>query len=432
MILTVVVIVLTLILISFLNAAEVALVAISETKMIEEAEAGSKKARQILILIKEEKQYLLSLQVMIVLLTIIHLWMVFKLSTRLLTPINNSWLQSLLVVLVVIVVLFMQVVFGRLIPQRLANKKSETIAYFSISLITVTHLLLTPITWLIHHSSLLFGRLFGLKPDEGSRVMTEEDIRNIVEESSLFGDIDEEESEMIQNIFDFDDTTAEEIMTHRTEISAINIQATKKEIIAFIQNERFTRFPVYEDNIDHIVGTIHVKDLLKYLDKPEESFKIKSLLRPALFIPDSKNTSELLREMQQQKIHIAIVLDEYGGTAGIVTIEDLIEEIVGNILDEYDDEEDEIKVINDTTYEILGLTNIDDVEDLLEAKLPVEDYDTLSGFILGQLGRLPETDEDITITYHDFIFEVIEMNDGIIKKMRVTKPKDVNDEGDDV
>ncbi|MCK9236283.1 MAG: hemolysin, partial [Acholeplasmataceae bacterium] len=126
------------------------------------------------------------------------------------------------------------------------------------------------------------------------------------------------------------------------------------------------------------------------------------------------------------------VLDEYGGTAGIVTIEDLIEEIVGNILDEYDDEEEEIKVINDESYEILGLTNIDDVEDLLEAKLPVEDYDTLSGFILGQLGRLPETDEDITITYHDFIFEVIEMNDGIIKKIRVTKPKDVNDEGDDV
>ncbi|MCK9236415.1 MAG: hemolysin family protein, partial [Acholeplasmataceae bacterium] len=347
MILTVVVIVLTLIFISFLNAAEVALVAISETKMIEEAEAGSKKARQILILIEEEKQYLLSLQVMIVLLTMIHLWMVIKLSTMLLAPINNRWLQPLLVVLVVIVVLFIQVVFGRLIPQRLANKKPEKIAYFSISLIAVTHLLLTPITWLIHHSSLLFGRLFGLKPDEGSRVMTEEDIRNIVEESSLSGDIDEEESEMIQNIFDFDDTTAEEIMTHRTEISAINIQATKKEIIAFIQNERFTRFPVYEDNIDHIVGTIHVKDLLKYLDKPEESFKIKSLLRPALFIPDSKNTSELLREMQQQKIHIAIVLDEYGGTAGIVTIEDLIEEIVGNILDEYDDEEEEIKVIND-------------------------------------------------------------------------------------
>ena len=245
--------------------------------------------------------------------------------------------------------------------------------------------LMYPLVWVLIQLSSLIGRVFGLDPNEGERKMTEEEIRDIVEESSKTGNIDEEESEMIQNIFDFSDTTVEEIMTHRTEISALNVKSSKSKVIEYVRSEQFTRFPVYEGDIDHIIGTLHVKDLLKYLDNPEETFSVKALLRPPYFIPDSKKTSELFKEMQKQKNHLAVVLDEYGGTAGIVTIEDLIEEIVGNIFDEYDEFEEEIKQINDNVFEIDGLISIGDVEDAIEADLPVEDYDTISGFILGQL-----------------------------------------------
>ena len=199
----------------------------------------------------------------------------------------------------------------------------------------------------------------------------------------------------------------------------------------FIREEQYTRYPVYDGNIDHIVGTIHVKDLLRYLDKPEEKFSLKSLIRPPYFVPESKRTAELFREMQKQKNHIAVVLDEYGGTAGIVTIEDLIEEIVGNISDEYDEDEEDVKQINDEQFEIDGLANIHDIEDILEADLPVEDYDTISGFILGQLGRFPEENETISIEYNGFRFDVLNIENKIITKVRVTKLEEKELDDDD-
>ncbi len=220
-------------------------------------------------------------------------------------------------------------------------------------------------------------------------------------------------------------------MTHRTEISAISIKSSRSQLMDFIREEQYTRYPVYDGNIDHIVGTIHVKDLLRYLDKPEEKFSLKSLIRPPYFVPESKRTAELFREMQKQKNHIAVVLDEYGGTAGIVTIEDLIEEIVGNISDEYDEDEEDVKQINDEQFEIDGLANIHDIEDILEADLPVEDYDTISGFILGQLGRFPEENETISIEYNGFRFDVLNIENKIITKVRVTKLEEKELDDDD-
>jgi len=200
------------------------------------------------------------------------------------------------------------------------------------------------------------------------------------------------------------------------------VKATKAQILEYVRTEQYTRFPVYENSIDHIIGTLHVKDLLKYIDNNEEKFSIKALLRPPYFIPESKKTSDLFKEMQKQKNHIAVVLDEYGGTAGIVTIEDLIEEIVGNIFDEYDEDEDSIKQVSDRVYEVDGLISINDVEDVIEADLPVDDYDTLSGFILGQLGRFPDENEEVVIQYNGFKFEVLKTEDKIISKVKVTKP----------
>jgi putative hemolysin len=193
--------------------------------------------------------------------------------------------------------------------------------------------------------------------------------------------------------------------------------------------EQYTRFPVYQGSLDHIIGTLHVKDLLKYVENTEERFSIKRLLRPPYFIPESKKTSDLFKEMQKKKNHIAIVLDEYGGTAGIVTIEDLIEEVLGNIKDEYDDDEIDIMEINKDEFEVDGLISINDVEDIIEADLPVDDYDTLSGFILGQLGRFPDEKEKVIIEYHSFTFEVLEREGKVISKVKVIrKPKPEEDD----
>jgi putative hemolysin len=421
---------LIIILTAIFSSAEVALVVVSDSKVNEDVLNNNKKALKIQKFTNESKRYLLSIQVMITLLTLVNGAIALDAFYNDVMSLFNdlNWLKPIAMFLIIFVILFVQLVFGRLIPRRLANKYTDTLAYQTIGFIKFIHTILLPITWLLNKSSMVFGRLFALKPEEGERKMTEEEIRTIVEYSSRSGNIDEEESEMIQNVFDFSDTAVEEIMTHRTEISAINIKSTRKQIIEYVQNERFTRFPVFENDIDHIIGTLHVKDLLKFLDNAEEKFSLKKLVREPYFVPDSKKTDELFREMQQQKNHIAIVLDEYGGTAGIVTIEDLIEEIVGNIQDEYDEDEEEINQIDEYTYEIEGLTNIDDVEDELEIGLPVEDYDTISGFILGQLGRFPDKDETVSIEFNNCIFEIIETNENVITKVKVTKPQIVSDE----
>lgn len=423
-------IILIIILTAIFSSAEVALVVVSDSKVNEDVLNNNKKALKIQKFTNESKRYLLSIQVMITLLTLVNGAIALDAFYNDVMSLFNdlNWLKPIAMFLIIFVILFVQLVFGRLIPRRLANKYTDTLAYQTIGFIKFIHTILLPITWLLNKSSMVFGRLFALKPEEGERKMTEEEIRTIVEYSSRSGNIDEEESEMIQNVFDFSDTAVEEIMTHRTEISAINIKSTRKQIIEYVQNERFTRFPVFENDIDHIIGTLHVKDLLKFLDNAEEKFSLKKLLREPYFVPDSKKTDELFREMQQQKNHIAIVLDEYGGTAGIVTIEDLIEEIVGNIQDEYDEDEEEINQIDAYTYEIEGLTNIDDVEDELEIGLPVEDYDTISGFILGQLGRFPDQDEKVSIEFNNCVFEIMETNENVITRVKVTKPQIVLDE----
>ncbi|MCD4826147.1 MAG: hemolysin family protein [Acholeplasmataceae bacterium] len=433
MIISVIAIILIITFTAIMSASEVALVVVSDAKVNEDVLNRNKKALKIQKFTDQSKRYLLSIQVIVTLLALVNGAVALDaFYNDVMALFNNlDWLKPIAMFLITFVLLFVHIVFGRLIPRRLAIKYTDVVAYQTIGLITVIHSFLKPITYLLNKTSVLFGRFVGLKPDEGERRMTEEEIRSIVEVSSRSGNIDEDESEMIQNIFDFSDTIVEEIMTHRTEISSINMRSTRKQIISFVQNERFTRFPVYDKDIDHIIGTIHVKDLLKFLDNDEEKFSLKSLLREPYFVPDSKKTSELFKEMQEQKNHIAIVLDEYGGTAGIVTIEDLIEEIVGNIFDEYDEDEEEIKTINSSTYEIDGLTNIDDVEDEINAGLPVDDYDTIGGFILGQLGRFPNVDEKVVVKYNSFTFEVLETNDNVITKIRVNTPDHLEDQEED-
>lgn len=427
MLYSIIIMVVLILLSGIFAAADVALVAVSDNKISQDASKGNIKALRIQKFTSADKLYLSSLQVFITLIALVN----GAIAVDAFSSIVSAWfnaslslLKPLVMIISALILLVFQVVFGQKIPRRLANKHPEKIAYATIGFVSTMSLILFPIVWLLDAVSNFVGRIFGLVPNDSERKMTEEEIRTIVEASGKIGNIDEEESEMIQNIFDFSDTTVDEIMTHRTEISAINVRSTKAQVLDHIKDEKYTRYPVYEGDIDHIIGALHVKDLLKYIDNSEEKFSVRALIRPPYFIPDSKKTGELFKEMQKQKNHLAVVLDEYGGTAGIVTMEDLIEEIVGNIFDEYDEVDDEIKQIDEHTYEIQGLSNINDVEDQIQAGLPVEDYDTLGGFILGQLGRFPNDGEEIEITYNGFKYKVLETEDKIISKVQVTIPEE--------
>ncbi|HLT00023.1 MAG TPA: hemolysin family protein [Acholeplasma sp.] len=426
-------------------ASEIALVSANRKKVEADVELGkkkAKKAKKLLALMENPTKFLSTIQIGITMFGFINGAIAANSFTEQIAgtlSVDFNWdiaiASPIITVIVTLLLTYLQVVLGELVPKRLAMKAPEPVAYFFVGFLSAIALVMRPFVILLTGTANLLVRMFGINPNENDDTMTEDELRLELNASEQKGVIDSSENEMIQNIFEFDTTTVEEVMTHRTEVSAIDIEATREEVISYVTNEKYTRFPVYEGTIDKIIGTLHVKDLLKFLElnPNQEEFDLRKLLRDPLFVPQSKNTRQLFKDMQASKVHIAIVIDEYGGTAGIVTFEDLIEEIVGNIFDEYDEDEVEIATIKEDQYEIDGLTNIDDVEELLNAHLPVEEYDTLSGFILGQLGRFPEPDETIVIVYNNYRFEVLEVDDKVIERVKVTKIEDsqINDEADE-
>ncbi len=234
---------------------------------------------------------------------------------------------------------------------------------------------------------------------------------------------------MIDNIFAFDDMQVEDIMTHRTEVLALSEDWSYDEIVKFVANERFTRYPVYKENLDNVIGTIHLRDLLKYAYS-EEEYHLNDILRKPYYVPTSKKADELFNEFKLNKTHIAIVVDEYGGTAGIITMEDLIEEIMGDISDEYDDETVGIIQISDEMWIVDGDSELYDLEDSLGIDLPVDKYDTVSGFVVSELGRLPEESDlnslESAVVYENYRFIITKADEKVVNKLRVIKIKDVD------
>ena len=267
-------------------------------------------------------------------------------------------------------------------------------------------------------------RLLGMDPNQESETVTEEEIRMMIDASQERGAIMTTEKRLIENIFEFDNTPVSDIMTHRTDMTAVEIKSDIEEVKELIFNNKFTRLPFYEDSIDNIIGILHLKDIIKLDYKNNLTHEnLMAILRKPYFIPDSIECDELFFDLQRQKLHIAIVIDEYGGTAGLVTIEDLIEEIVGNIFDEYDDEEEqEIIKLEDFTYIMNGDMSLDNVENTIYDDLPLEDYDTLSGFIIGQLGRLPiQSDINRVMVVNNYEYTILETDNKVINKIKLHK-----------
>lgn len=247
---------------------------------------------------------------------------------------------------------------------------------------------------------------------------TEEEIKQLVDEDQ--GELETSQREMINNIFEFDDTTAGDIMTHRTDIAAVEENASLYDAVKIAIDEGVSRIPVYKDDLDDILGIIYVKDLLKFIGtKISDDEKIDDYLREPLFVPETIPCGKLFTQMTESRIQLAIVVDEYGGTAGLVTMEDILEELVGNIEDEYDDEEESIRKIDDNTYLFEGITDIEDVEETLGIKFPEGDYDTLAGFVISNLGFVPSgKEENASVEFENIVFTVIKVEDRRIETIK--------------
>ena len=321
------------------------------------------------------------------------------------------------------VVAFFLVCLGVIIPKRVAAKSPIRFCYKALSVVEWAIKLLSPFTWLISVAAFVVLKAVGIDIRSSNEKVTEEDIMYMVNEGHDQGVLEASEAEMITNIFEFDDKVASDIMTHRKNVVALESTMTLKETVDFIVKEaNNSRFPVYEEDIDNIVGVLHMRDVLyfaeqeEYLDRPNS--QIDGLLRSAHFTPEAKNINALFKEMQSEKIHMEIVIDEYGQTAGIVTMEDILEEIVGNIMDEYDNEEPDIVVKENGSFQLSGMTPLDDVEDALEMEFDEDDkdnFDTLNGFLISRLGHLPEDDEKGQVVFGGYRFSIVKAENKIIQ-----------------
>ena len=317
---------------------------------------------------------------------------------------------------------FLILIFGEISPKTLATIHAEKISLAYSGIIELLMKLLTPIIYIINKFSLGFLLLLRVDPAAGDQQMPEAELRTIVDVGKESGVIESEEHEMINNLFDFGDAQAKEIMVPRIDMTFANINSSYKELIQIFEEDKFTRLPVYEETTDNVIGILNMKDLLLYEDR--EHFSVRNIMREPYFTYEHKNTAELFIEMRKSSISLAIVLDEYGATAGLITLEDLLEEIVGEIRDEYDtDEEDSILPLNDREFIVLGSTNLEDLCAELNLNFTSEDYDTIGGYLIGLLDHLPEKNE-IIITDDDILLRVEQMDKNRIEKIYIKKPEE--------
>ena len=322
---------------------------------------------------------------------------------------------------------FLILIFGEVTPKTMATIKADSMSLTVAAPIGLLMKILTPVIFIINKLSLGLMFLLHVNIKDAQKKMTEEELRTIVDVSQENGVIEHEERDMIHNLFDFGDAEAKEIMVPRIDMTFVQADATYQEVLDIFRQDMFTRLPVYEDSTDNVIGIINMKDFLLQNDTPE--FSVRNLLREPYFTYEHKNTADLFLEMRKSSISLAIVLDEYGVTAGLITLEDLLEEIVGEIRDEYDaDEEDDITRISDREFYVLGSANLNDVSEALSLHFTSDDYDTIGGYCLGLLDHLPEKNE-IILTDNNILLRIDRMEKNRIERIYIRLPEPLEETG---
>ncbi|MCY6957453.1 hemolysin family protein [Clostridium brassicae] len=412
---------------AFFAASEMAIVSLNKNKVIFLAKEGNKKAQSLQKLIHEPSKFLATIQVGI---TISGLLASASAATSIssrLSLIMKKWnipySDKLSILIITIILSYITLVFGELLPKRIALQNSESIAMFAVSPILFISKITLPFVKLLSSSTNLLVRIAGLDTNDLEEKVSKEEIKSLIDVGEEHGVINETEKEMINGIFDFDDKIAKEVMTPRTDVFAVDIDDSINKTIKDIVLEQFSRVPIYKDDSDNIIGILYIKDLFQeLLEKDIKNIDLKSLLKPAYFVPETKNIDDLFKELQSSKTHMAILIDEYGGFSGIVTIEDLIEEITGNIFDEHDEIKSDIKKLDNNTYIVDGIMPIDDLNDYLHLKLESENSDTIGGFVIDLLGSIPNNDEEKTIDYDNIIFKIEKVSEKRIEKLKIYIP----------
>lgn len=416
---------------AFFAATEIAVLSLNATQLEKKAEEGEKTAKRLLQLTQEPAGFLSTIQIGITLAGFLGSafaadnfseylvnWIYHDLG---MTTLSLNTLDTLSVILITLILSYFTLVLGELVPKRIAMQKPYEVSKFSCGVVLVVAKVVNPVVKFLSFSTNGILKILHLKTDAQEDSVTEEEILMMIELGEKRGVLDQDESEWLQNIFDFDDTSIREIMTHSVDVISIALDASDDEIVNTIKKTGLSRFPVYEENDENIIGILHVRDYLLNLQTKEKDFK--SLLTPAYFIPDSMTADDLFDDMQKKNIHFVIAIDEFGAMSGIITLEDLVEEIVGNIYDEHDAyEQPSIQSLNHYQWKVTGNVLIEDLAEAVNVDLPTdEDYDTVGGYIYSHLRSIPKDGTTKTIHTDQLTFQITKIQNRRIKEVIVTK-----------
>ena len=430
---------------AFFAMSEIAIISLNDNKIEHLAEEGHKKAKQVMKLTKNSSNFLSTIQIGVTLAGFLTSASASQSFVDMLSGairrvsvfsgIPAGVISGFSMVVITVATSYFSLVLGELAPKKIAMNSPEKVSFRVVGILLFVQKVTIPFVKILSVSTNAIVRIFGIDPHADPESVTEEEIRMLVDVGEEKGVIEDVQKEMINNIFEFDDIDAGDIMTHRTDMVAVEAEDSLDEVIKLSVEEGRSRIPVYEEDPDNIIGVVYIKDLLPYVGHqlPREA-SIRSIMREAYYIPETKRCGDLFEEMTENHTQMAIVVDEYGGTAGLVTIEDLLESIVGNIQDEYDDEEEEISKIDETTFTIDGTTVIDEVDELVGVEIPEGDYDTLAGFLISQLGFLPKDGDLNEVDYENLHFTILNVEDRRIGKVKVEiRPieKEEDDEDDE-
>ena len=412
---------------AFFASAEIAFISLNDAKIDIQAKEGNKKAKKIQNMLKNPSKFLATIQIGVTLAGFLSSAFASDTFADKLAPVLNTWLPSLSIstwksisiIIITIILSYFTLVFGELVPKRIAMKYYEKVSFASIGIIKTISVITAPFVKFLTFSTNIVSKLFGVTGEEEDNV-TEEEIRMMVDVGEEKGTIEEEEKEMINNVFEFNDKFVSEIMVPRNKVFALDIDMTIAEVIEKLSEDmRYSRIPVYDENMDNIKGIIYIKDLL--ISNKNKNSKIKSLVKEAYFVSETKRVNELFQELRKDKKQIAIVLDEYGGTAGMVTMEDILEEIVGEIYDEYDKETDKFKKIDNNTFLFDASIALYDVEKFLDIDIDEEDVDTLGGYLIKKLDRIPKDGEKPIVETEKVTYKIEKVKDRQIIKVKACK-----------
>jgi CBS domain containing-hemolysin-like protein len=388
----------------FFVAAEFALVRVRESRIVQLEQEGSARAGVVHAALRDLDTYLSVCQVGITVASLALGWVGEPAVSSLIAPglealgiENESVIELIAVVLGFAVITYAHLVFGEQAPKYFSIQRAEGTALWISRPLRIFMFLFRPLVWLVNASTNFILRPWGIRLGEEMEAHSEEELRIMISSSTSSGVLDPQEREYLNNVFDFGDTVAREIMVPRPDIEALPCDAPLEELVEKAAFGRYTRYPVYEDDLDHILGAVHVKDLFRAAKEDGENFDLKPLIRACLVVPENKLIEDILQEFQKRKLQMAIVIDEWGSVEGLITIEDILEEIVGEIQDEFDEPEAAIEPIGDDIYAIDGRIPISDVNEYFDLDLPTEDFDTIGGYVLGSLGRPPEPGDTVEV-----------------------------------